>query len=381
MILLDNTRLLCENSVRTHEEVTLSMKVKGLDYYWPGSVIKKRLKRLARLMKKCKNTRMKERFQTILLFLNQYQPKEIADIVQRSLSTVYNYINVYLSMGLKALRPKHSPGRPCLLTEEQQRKVYDTVAFGVPKDVGFPVEMNWTAPLVKKWIQQQFGVKFSDRGVLQLLHNLGLSCTRPTYSLAKADPQKQEEFKKKFNELKKRLLNGSIDRILFEDECMIRDYQAIFRTWFPKGKQRIVPTYGKHHGVKVIGVLEYETGEVFCIHAEKYDAEVFLNFLTKIVEKYRDERIMLILDNARIHHASLIQPFLQKHEDVLELVFLPPYSPELNLIEELWGWLKRTCVYNVFFNSVNEIGQAIQNFVHEINQHPSATIDRLCVKY
>lgn len=355
--------------------------MKENDYYWPERVIKKRIKWLIRLMKKCKDTRVKERFQTILLFLNQYQPKEIATIVQRSLSTVYNYINLYLSLGLKGLRPKHSPGRPCLLTGDQQKKVYDTVAFCVPKDVGFPVEMNWTAPLVKKWIGQQFGVKFSVRGVLRLLHHLGLSCTRPTYSLANADPQKQQEFKNKFNELRKRLVNGSVDRILFEDECMIRDYQAIFRTWFPKGKQRIVPTYGKHQGVKLLGVLDYETGEVFCIHAEKYDAAVFLDFLTRIVSKYRFERILLLVDNARIHHARLIQPFLKEHKDDLELVFLPPYSPNLNMIEELWGWLKRTCVYNVFFNSVEEIAQAIQDFVDEINQYPSISIDRLCAKY
>jgi transposase len=162
---------------------------------------------------------------------------------------------------------------------------------------------------------------------------------------------------------------------------MIRDYQAIHRTWFPKGKQRIVPTYGKHCGVKLVGILDYESGEIFCMHAEQYDAEIFLLFLKKILEKYSGERIILILDNAKIHHAKLIQPFLNENKDVLELVFLPPYSPKLNMIEELWGWLKKECVYNVFFKSVEEIAQAVRNFVDEINKYPLVTIDRLCVKY
>jgi putative transposase len=163
---------------------------------WPEKVVKKRIKWLLRLMKNTKDTRMKERFQTILLFLNNYPPEEIASIINRSSSSVYNYINAYLKNGLKGLRLKYPPGRPCFLQEEQQNQVYNTVVFKVPKDVGFPVEMNWTAPLVKKWIEQEFGVAFSVRGVLRLLHSLGLSCTRPTYSLAKADRQKQEEFKK-----------------------------------------------------------------------------------------------------------------------------------------------------------------------------------------
>ena len=48
-----------------------------------------------------------------------------------------------------------------------------------------------------------------------------------------------------------------IDTILFEDESMIRDYQAIMKTWFPVGQQRIIPTYGKHEGVKLVGCLAH----------------------------------------------------------------------------------------------------------------------------
>lgn len=45
---------------------------------------------------------------------------------------------------------------------------------------------------------------------------------------------------------------------------MIRDYQAIQKTWFIKGKQRETPTYGKNGGVKSVVILNYETGYVYC---------------------------------------------------------------------------------------------------------------------
>jgi transposase len=51
-------------------------------------------------------------------------------------------------------------------------------------------------------------------------------------------------------------------------------------------------------------------------------------------------KIVVILDNARIHHAKLLEPFLSANKNRIELVFLPPYSPKFNLIEGLWGWLK-----------------------------------------
>ncbi|MBE2952338.1 transposase, partial [Anoxybacillus flavithermus] len=90
--------------------------------------------------------------------------------------------------------------------------------------------------------------------------------------------------------------------------------------------------------------------------------------------------VVMILDNARIHHAKLIQPFLKEHEDRLELVFLPPYSPQLNLIEGLWKWLKSDVIYNVFYSGVQEISKNVQAFIQRINQKPEQTIDRLCVQ-
>jgi transposase len=161
---------------------------------------------------------------------------------------------------------------------------------------------------------------------------------------------------------------------------MIRDYQAIQKTWFLKGKQRIIPTYGKHQGIKLLGILNYETGHVYCEENEKYDAEVFLNFLKNVLILYPTGKIVMILDNARIHHAKLIQPLLKEHEARLQLVFLPPYSPKYNLIEGLWGWMKSEIINNVFYTSVMEIRKEICNFIGSIIKTPSMVINRLCVQ-
>jgi hypothetical protein len=50
---------------------------------------------------------------------------------------------------------------------------------------------------------------------------------------------------------------------------MIRDYQAIASTWFPKGQQKIIPTYGKHHGAKLLATVDYESGEIYWEEHEK----------------------------------------------------------------------------------------------------------------
>ena len=161
---------------------------------------------------------------------------------------------------------------------------------------------------------------------------------------------------------------------------MIRDYQAIQSTWFKKGKQRIIPTHGQHRGVKLIGTLDYETGEILCVEEEKYDAVTFKKFLVKVLTHYPTGKIVMILDNARIHHANYLQDYLEENKDRLELVFLPPYSPQLNLIEGLWKWLKESVINNVFFPSVQKIILKVREFILDINKRRDEVINRLCVR-
>jgi putative transposase len=154
-------------------------------------------------MKANKDLRMHERYQTILMHLHGVPHDEISKLTGRSLSSVYNYVKAYRESGMEGLKMEHSTGRPRKLTEEQEQQVYKTVVEKTPSDVGFPAKMNWTSPIVRKWIEQEYDIRYSDRGARELLYRLKLSFTTPTYTLAKADPVKQEAFKKAFEEIKK----------------------------------------------------------------------------------------------------------------------------------------------------------------------------------
>jgi transposase len=103
----------------------------------------------------------------------------------------------------------------------------------------------------------------------------------------------------------------------------------------------------------------------------------FWNILSK---KNPKGNTVLILDNARIHHAKLIQPFLEQQKERLQLVYLPPYSPKLNIVEGLWGWLKESVIYNVFFSSIFEIRTAVKTFIDEISKDLMNIVDRLCIR-
>jgi hypothetical protein len=197
--------------------------------------------------------------------------------------------------------------------------------------VGFKSKFNWTLEIIAAYIKQEFGHEYSLRGVSKMMHRLGLSYTKPTYTLAAADEEKQKEFAENtFPEVKK-YDNGEIDHILFEDESMIRDYQALQYTWFTKGKQRVIKTTGKHRGVKLLATVDYVTGQVVWQEEVQYTAKEFLAFLRKVTFAYPTGNIVMILDNARIHHAKLLKPFLEEMEKDSNLYIFLQIAPNLIL--------------------------------------------------
>lgn len=334
--------------------------------------------RLLMASKNEKSVKQKNRYDVVLLYMEGYSRKKISEILHIPLRTVSYHILSYEKGGMESLLIVKQPGAQKKLTDEQETELLCVISTQTPEEAGLGVFANWTAALACAFVKQKFGISYSSRGMLNLFDRLGLSYTRPTYTLDKADPKKQEQFRKTFETLKK-MLEGDITTILFEDESMIRDYQAIMKTWFPKGKQRIIPTYGKHEGVKLVGFLDYETGHVYVEEHKKYDAEVFLQFLKNVLSQYPNGKTVIILDNARIHHAKLLKEFLEENKDCLELVYLPPYSPNLNKIEELWGWLKDSVINNVFFHSREEIQKAVQKFIDWVTTVPQMVIERLCL--
>ncbi|MFK4303779.1 transposase [Paenibacillus sp. RC254] len=130
----------------------------------------------------------------------------------------------------------------------------------------------------------------------------------------------------------------------------------------------------------MFGAIHYETGQVHHREEEKADVEAFIRFLQDLLSAYPIGKMAMILDNSRIHHATGLQPFLKEHPR-LQLVFLPPYSPNLNPVEGLWLWLKSDVVNNVFFEKFYKFKLHVSQFMKRINKQPMETIDRLLIRF
>jgi transposase len=140
----------------------------------------------------------------------------------------------------------------------------------------------------------------------------------------------------------------------------IHRHPALTRAWAPVGKQAEVPAPGKNEKRVVYGGVDYKTGNfTYTIAATKCGTE-FLVFLLALIKRYAGQKIILVCDNGRFHATHAVREFLAAHSDQLRVFWLPPYSPSLNLIERLWGHIKRTVLANTLYATLDDLEAAFR---------------------
>jgi len=97
------------------------------------------------------------------------------------------------------------------------------------------------------------------------------------------------------------------------------------------------------------------------VEDERINAQTMIMLLSLMVEKQKKGKIHIILDNAKYYHAQLVKNFLKDHPRII-LHFMPPYSPNRDIIERLWKILKKKVVYNKFYLKFDDFRDAIINF-------------------
>ena len=148
--------------------------------------------------------------------------------------------------------------------------------------------------------------------------------------------------------------------LIFQDEMEIHRHPALTRMWAPVGQQPEIPAPGKNEKKVVYGGVDYKTGRLTYTVADSKCGGSFLAFLMVLLLAYAGKKIRLVCDNGRFHTTKAVQAFLEEHREQIEVYWLPPYCPSLNLIERLWGHVKRTVLANVLYATLNDLVAAFR---------------------
>ena len=144
--------------------------------------------------------------------------------------------------------------------------------------------------------------------------------------------------------------------------------------WMFRGQRAEVPAAGTNRKLCIYGALNWKTGQVhYMVHPKKNSMQ-FNEFLRQLLEAKRERYVVLALDNASYHVTRATLDLLTEHEDHIFVVWLPKYSPELNAIEGLWGYIKKSALNNYFFGDVESLEKAIIGALDELNRHPDTVL-------
>jgi transposase len=143
--------------------------------------------------------------------------------------------------------------------------------------------------------------------------------------------------------------------VLFEDEFSFSNTATLSATWSPKGKQpEIACKQAKRERVTGFGTINPLTGQLVKNFAEKGNAGTFKKHLRKVLRTYKGkQRIIIYVDNVRFHHAKILKPFLEAHPE-LTIRYLPLYSPDLNPVERIWWYMRKSITHNRYISSIKE---------------------------
>ena len=156
--------------------------------------------------------------------------------------------------------------------------------------------------------------------------------------------------------------------ICFADESGIRSNHRAGKTWAPCGKTPMVEATGRRFGLNMISAVSTQGKFRFMIQEGTVNSEVFREFLQRLM-KGATRPVILVVDVNSAHKSKLVKEYVEQQEGRLMLVYLPPYSPQLNPDEQVWSWIKSLVAKQVLMNKV-ELKQVVLSNLRKLQKMP-----------
>lgn len=300
--------------------------------------------------------RVSERIRMVLLASRGYTTSQIAAIFECDEATVRNWLARYAANGVAGLHDRPRPGRP-RQADAAARAVIRHQLASPPSALGYAIGY-WTSLTLTAHLVGTCGLRVSRTTVRRTLHVLGYVWRRPRHVLLQ-DPERAA----KMWALCTQVLRSAPDAVLLcLDECDIHLLPVLRALWQPRGQQTHVYTPGSNRKRAILGALDWRSGDWHYLIRERRCTADFLLFLEQLLRAYPSPPLLLVLDNASIHHAHAVSAWLHDHPRV-QLLYLPAYSGHReNPVEKVWWRLKDQIAANRLHGSMEALIDAVHGF-------------------
>jgi transposase len=339
------------------------------------SLDKKLRQKVDQLLRTTVHAKVLKRLYALLWLDDGKSIEEVAQLLQHSTRTIRGWLRIYRRHGLDGLLVLHYKGDAGQLKPAQVEQLKNEIKTG----------KFHCARQVQTFIKDTFQVNYSLSGTTRLLQRIGCSFHQVNGFLFKADRDQQLKFVEKYEA--QRPKPGEATRRYFIDGTHPRwGLDMLFRCWLLRGQRFEVGVGGGRKRLNILGAISPEDREYIDIRLPlgTLSYQQVIELLQKLRQKHPEiKKFILYLDNARYQHARALKEWIEamKAEGVeFVLEHLPAYSPNLNLIERLWKFLRKHALQK-WHETFEAMQAAIASVLDNLDQYADELATLLTEKF
>jgi transposase len=279
--------------------------------------------------------RVYQRLTAVLLVAEGKSRQEVAAVLGIGSSQLGEWLRLYRNKGLDALCLFHYKGDPGKLTAGQVDQLKEKVSTGCFHN----------SDQIRHWLAETFSVGYTPSGVKDLLKRIGVSYHKVSGFLWKADPDKQHAFVKRVARHKREAKRPDAPRTrrYYVDACHpVWGLDLVYCCWLLVGQRLLVGMGSGRKRLNILGAYCPDDHEYidYRLTRDNINGEQFVNFLRLLRSMHPEtERFILYVDGARYYKSPVVKEWLKRHPE-FHLSRIPAYSPNVNLIERMWKFLR-----------------------------------------
>lgn len=284
---------------------------------------------LERIYKHSHHHQTRQRAQCIVLSSRGYRVSQLVEIFQVHRVTVYRWFDAWEARRFVGLYDCPGKGAKRKLTPEQQEQIK---AWGKQ----YPRQLSKIGALVK----ERFGKKVSKKTLARGLNALKMSWRRVRRRVkGKPDPQEYSQKQQELEQLRQQHERREID-LRYVDQSGFCLFPYLPYAWQEKGQTIELPSSHSKKRLNVVGFLNVENEFQAYTFECNIDSEIMIACIDEFCKQVT-KRTVLVMDQASIHTSDAVTERIPDWKaQGVEIFHLPGYSPELNLIEILWRFIK-----------------------------------------
>lgn len=299
---------------------------------------KHEIKSLIALHKTLKNKNDADKIKCLILWGKGWSWLQIKEALLISEHYISNVIKEYKIGKINKVLKNNHTGNNFKMTKAQEDQLSKYI------DDNF----IFNAKVVCKYVKDNFGLDYTQKGMVQTLKRLGFTFKKPKLIPGKCPDRKtQEEFAEKVNDIFDNLEENEAG--YFVDGSGIVHNMKLNYGWIRKGKNKYIKTNTGRKKMNINGAYNPITQETICIEQEgsvSVNQESNIKLVDKIIKIHQKLKLLyLIMDNAKTNKGKLFIQYIEELYKIknikVKIIYTPPYSPNLNLIERLWKYSKK----------------------------------------